>query len=140
VRASTSATAVLQRRCPGATIRAAVDRTARVPPTADQRARLRVGAGEAVAYRRVRLMCGTVAVSAAENWYVPARLTPAMRTALDGEAPFGMVIRSLRPTRTVVSVDRLTGDPVLRVRALVVGADGTPLAEVVENYTRAALK
>ncbi len=101
---------------------------------------MKVGAGEAVAYRRVRLMCGAVEFSAAENWYVPARLTPAMRDALAGDTPFGAAIRSLRPVRTLLSVERSRQGPVLRVRALVVGADGRPLAEVVENYARASLK
>ncbi|MEI9928709.1 MAG: hypothetical protein WDN44_14780 [Sphingomonas sp.] len=58
-----------------------------------QRARLGVGADETLGYRRVRLMCGAHLMSEAENWYVPGRLTPAMRSALaDTDTPFGAVM------------------------------------------------
>src|ERR1700677_5049479 len=52
-----------------------------LPP--DQRGVLGVDAAETVRYRRVRLVCGSVVLSEADNWYVPARLTPEMNERLD---------------------------------------------------------
>ncbi len=145
--ASDSATALLARRC-GAPIRAEVARGVTVAPGAARRARLQVAADEPVAYRSVRLMCGTRVLSLAQNWYVPARLTPAMNAALQGDTPFGAVIRPLAPRRRTLGVEILRRpadsaaaetDEVLRVQALVVDAQGRPLAEVVEGYTAALL-
>ena len=138
LRQSNSATAVLQRRC-GAPIRAEVDRAAVNPPSPEQRVRLAVDAGELVAYRRVALRCGEVTLSVAENWYVPARLTPEIRAALAGDTPFGAAIRPLSPTRRTLASERDGPGYMLRHRALVLAGDGTPLAEVVENYQPAAL-
>ncbi len=53
------------------------------PLTAAQRARLGIGPDEPVRYRRVRLACGDRVLSEADNWYVPARLTPEMNATLD---------------------------------------------------------
>ena len=53
------------------------------PVSAEQRARLGIDAAEPVRYRHVRLRCGTRILSEADNWYVPARLTPEMNAALD---------------------------------------------------------
>lgn len=132
--AATSATAVLQRRCADP-IRAVVDRAATGAPTPEQRARLKVGADAPVAYRRVALMCGDAVLSEAENWYVPARLTPAMNAALAGDTPFGAAIRPLGPRRQVLDVAEVRPPYILRHHALVVDAGGVPLAEVVERYT-----
>ena len=140
LQASDSATAVLQRRCAGDTITAAVDRSVSFKPSPAQRKALAVASSEPVSYRRVRLMCGAVVMSTAENWYVPARLTTAMQSALAGDAPFGAVIRPLGPTRTTVAVLRLGSDPVLRVEAVVIGADRRPLAYVIETYAAAAVR
>jgi hypothetical protein len=136
-----SATAVLQRRC-ATPIRAEVDRVAAKPATAVQRARLKVGADEPITYRSVTLKCGDVALSVADNWYVPARLTPEMNAALAGDAPFGAVIRPLAPSRRtlLIALYRIHGKVaptryVLNQDALVIAGDGQPLAEVVENYT-----
>lgn len=137
--ASDSATALLQRGCAGRTITAAVDRAASAPPPPEQRAALAVGRGETIAYRRVRLMCGPVVLSTADNWYVPERLTPAMRAALDRDIPFGAVIRPLEPVRRTQEMTRLGHDPILRVAAIVLAADTRPLAYVVETYTAAVL-
>src|SRR3954452_851184 len=46
------------------------------PATDEQRQLLGVSASEPLRYRRVRLKCGTRVLSEADNWYVPARLTP----------------------------------------------------------------
>jgi chorismate-pyruvate lyase len=126
-----------------ARIRAEQVRGAALPASPEQRARLQVGADEPLGYRRVRLKCGTRTLSEAENWYVPSRLTPAMRTQLDEtDTPFGTAIAALGPTRRNLEAVRLwqAGKPIphalLRHRALVSGSDGRPLAEVVETYTR----
>ena len=137
--AASSATAVLQRRC-AEPIRAEVDRGAVAAPSSAQRARLELGAADRVAYRSVVLKCGGKALSVAQNWYVPARLTPEMNAALAGDTPFGAVIRPLAPHRRTVEVATRRSDAalapyVLRHRALVLGGKGQPLAEVVENYT-----
>jgi chorismate-pyruvate lyase len=119
---------------------------AAVEATPEQRARLQVGVDEPVAYRRVRLMCGAHLLSEAENWYVPARLTPAMRALLaDSDTPFGSVIAPLRPKRRNLEVVQLWGEgpiprDLLRHRALVESGEGLPLAEVVETYTAGVLE
>jgi chorismate-pyruvate lyase len=51
--------------------------------TDEQRQLLGVSATEPVRYRRVRLTCGDHVLSEADNWYVPARLTPEMNRLLD---------------------------------------------------------
>lgn len=135
--AARSATAVLQKRCPER-IRAEVDRGAASPASAETRVRLGAGAKERIAYRSVRLMCGTRVYSRAENWYLPDRLKPAMNAALAGDTPFGVAIAEYAPIRRTVSTERLSGADVLRHRALVLAPD-RPLAEVVETYTAEAL-
>jgi len=111
-------------------------------------ARLQVQAEDAIQYRRVWLMYKGRIVSDAENWYVPARLSPDMRRQLTQSAiPFGTVIGPLAPTRETLSSERLWPGPVqsstgrlpahvLRHRALVRNADGCPVSEVQELYTR----
>lgn len=133
--ASGSATAVLEKRC-GGPIRAVVDRGVWRDGVPGLRARLRVGKEELVAYRSVRLMCGGRVLSRAENWYLLDRLTPEMRDALEGDTPFGAVIRPFNPTRHILERQRLSGEAVLRIRALVLDDEGRPLAEVVEHYQK----
>ncbi|GAA0745526.1 hypothetical protein CA233_02985 [Sphingomonas sp. ABOLD] len=139
--ASPTATALLERRC-GAPVVAEVDRTAQKDPTPEQRTRLGIGPDERVVYRSVVLSCAGVALSVAENWYVPARLTPEMNAALEqGDTPFGAVIRPLHPHRK--PLEQVLGGVapyVLRHRALVLDGEGRALAEVVENYTPAVLR
>jgi len=139
--ASPTATAVLERRC-GGPIRAEVDRAAHKDPTPEQRKRLGVDGHERVVYRSVVLRCAGVAFSVAENWYVPSRLTPEMNAALEqGDTPFGAAIRQLHPHRKPLEQVLAGIAPyVLRHRALVLDAEGRPLAEVVENYTAAVLR
>lgn len=106
---------------------------------------LRASKGE-IAYRRVRLMRGGVCLSDAENWFLPARLTPPMIADLGKtDIPFGVVVSALRPTRqTILSrilispdEERLPGI-VLEHRALLRDGEGQPLSFVQEHY-RAAL-
>ena len=83
-----SATATLEHWCEvhhlasPAQIAAERVRGAEKSPTPIQREELRVTATDEVRYRRVRLRCGTLVLSEADNWYVPARLTPAMNKLL----------------------------------------------------------
>lgn len=134
------------------------------PVTAALRADLQVGADEPVRYRRVRLHCGDLVLSEADNWYVPARLTPAMNAALDtSDIAFGRVVQPLHFRRQTISAkllwsplpddwDERTGpveapagaaiaipDHVIEHRAMLRLPDGTPFSEVVEDYTGAVL-
>src|SRR5690349_604985 len=66
------------------------------PATDEQRQLLGVSASEPLRYRRVRLKCGTRVLSEADNWYVPARLTPEMNQALDtSDIAFGRAVQAL---------------------------------------------
>jgi len=117
------------------------------PLTAAQRVRLAIGPDEPVRYRRVRLACGGRVLSEADNWYVPARLTPEMNATLDGtRTPFGRVVRSLAPVRSTVAVrgpsrDVAPGptDPLFEVDAVLSTGAGQPFCEVVETYLGSAL-
>ena len=80
-----------------------------LPPA--MRARLAIGPNEPVRYRHVRLACGGRVLSEADNWYVPARLTPMMNLQLDGsDVPFGKVVRALDFRRRTLSA-RLLWSP-----------------------------
>ena len=133
------------------------------PITDIQRQRLRIGAADAVRYRRVRLRCGTVTLSEADNWYVPARLTPQMNQLLEStDTPFGIVVQPLHFQRHTIAAEVLwqalpegwemtppaaadaVSEPcfpaqVLQHRALLTLPDGTPFSEVVETYTSSVL-
>jgi hypothetical protein len=136
---------------------------AELPPTDEQRQLLRVSATELVRYRRVRLICGDHVLSEADNWYVPARLTPKMNRLLDTtDIAFGRVVQPLNFRRRTLSAKLLwsplpqdweMGAPlpertgatlaippgVLEHRAVLSLPDGTPFSEVVETYTRDVL-
>lgn len=160
-----SATLVLARRCRAHGVPAARARvTAQLlahrveeAPAAERRRRLDLGPAQAIRYRRVRLHCGGRVLSEAENWYVPGRLTPGMNRPLEEtDTPFGRAIRDLRFRRLLLAAEPLWVPPavagevtpagaatvpphVLRHHALLLGADGVPLSEVVETYRREAL-
>jgi chorismate-pyruvate lyase len=128
-------------------------------PSPEQRRELGVTATEPLRYRRVRLLCGAVVLSEADNWYVPARLTPEMNRLLDTtDEPFGRVVQALQFKRRTLSSTALwhplpegwemsssgpeAGAPVspmppklLEHRAILSLPDGTPISEVVESYT-----
>jgi chorismate-pyruvate lyase len=128
------------------------------PAGDEQRKLLQVAAGEEVRYRRVKLVCGKVELSDADNWYVPSRLTPEMNSQLDSsDTPFGKIVRPLHFLRHTISAELLwlplpagwelqprlpaTSGGKLRVppavlehRALLTLPDGTPFSEVVETY------
>lgn len=133
------------------------------PATDEIRDLLKVGAEEPVRYRRVRLRCGERVLSEADNWYVPARLTPAMNRMLETtDTSFGRVVRPLDFRRTTLSARLLwrplpegweTGAPLppegpgalelpdflLEHRAVLTLPDGTPFSALVESYTRQVL-
>jgi chorismate-pyruvate lyase len=137
-----SATVVLGQWCAAAhladppTIRALRDRT-ELPASAETRALLKAGADEPIRYRRVKLVCGTHVLSEADNWYVPARLTPQMNALLDGgDTPFGTAVKALDFHRATLDAAELKDlHTILRVRALLLTPDETPFSLVVENYT-----
>ncbi|MCR5879347.1 hypothetical protein [Phenylobacterium sp. J367] len=144
--ASDSATAVLQRICDargGGKIaaRPSANRPEPAPP-AWVRAALKPSGGEPVWYRQVELACGADVLSRADNWYLPARLTPGMNRALTTTAtPFGVAVRGMGFTRRTLGVERLAGSrDVLRHRAVLSGADGRAFSVVRETYSAEALK
>jgi hypothetical protein len=142
---------------------AARARDVQKPPSPAQLQELHVASTEQVRYRRVRLLCGSVVLSEADNWYVPNRLTPEMNTLLDTtDIPFGKVVQDLHFQRHTLSSKLLwaplpegweTGSAVWRPstghlavpkqllehRALLTLPDGTPFSEVVETYTDGVL-
>ncbi|WGD50112.1 hypothetical protein QA641_31470 [Bradyrhizobium sp. CB1650] len=164
-----SATLTLDRWCAAHRLaspaRIVADRAAGAdqPPTDEQRQLLRVSATELVRYRKVRLICGDHALSEADNWYVPARLTLEMNRLLDTtDIAFGRVVQPLNFRRRTLSAKLLwsplpqdweMGAPlpertgatltippaVLQHRAVLSLPDGTPFSEVVETYTREVL-
>jgi hypothetical protein len=129
------------------------------PPTPEQRRELGVTPTDPVRYRRVRLMCGALVLSEADNWYVPGRLTPEMNKLLDTtDSPFGVVVRALHFQRHTLSstllwlplpagwemnatsardvvADQPMPSKLLEHRAVLTLPDGTPFSEVVETYT-----
>lgn len=150
LRASPTATAVLERRCVALgladppRVHALVDRGQVLAGQVTAVARrLAVGPDEPIGVRHVRLMCGPHLLSQASNWYVLARLPDAMIAALDdGDAPFGRVIMPLAPhrrtywTRRIAAADAPRDGVVLRHRAVVFDGDDRPLAVVAERYQR----
>jgi hypothetical protein len=141
--ASASATQFLTDRCTALKLAAppvirALRETTDLKASAEVRAALDVGADTVLRYRRVDLTCGTHVLSQADNWYVPARLTPEMNHMLDsGEVPFGAVVKSLNFHRQTLKTEALD-DPAhsLRVTAVLLTPDGVPFSLVVENYSR----
>lgn len=122
------------------------------PANAEVRRELAAGPDEPVLHRRVRLMCGGRALSEADNWYRPRQLTAAMNGRLETtDAPFGLVVAPLGFHRRTLGVDWLF-DPlagevgkandgslvlphaILRHRALLSTAFGTPFSLVEETY------
>lgn len=129
------------------------------PASPEQRRELDVTAAEPLRYRRVQLRCGALVLSEADNWYVPARLSPEMNRLLDTtDAPFGKVVRRLNFRRHTLSAKLLwqplpegwemnanpvndwaaaVGPPpmLLEHRAVLYLPDGTPISDLVETYT-----
>ena len=133
------------------------------PASSEQRRELDVTPAELIRYRRVRLLCGTVVLSEADNWYVPGRLTAEMNKLLDStDTPFGKVVQALHFQRHTLAstllwfplpegwemkpIRRSDASAVLTVpsevlqhRAVLTLPDGTPFSEVLETYTAGVL-
>jgi chorismate-pyruvate lyase len=78
------------------------------PASAEVREALDVRPDEQLGYRRVRLKCGDHVLSDADNWYVPARLTPEMNHVLETtDTPFGKAVAALHFRRHTLSADLL---------------------------------
>jgi chorismate-pyruvate lyase len=128
------------------------------PASPEQRRELDVTPTEPVRYRRVRLKCGPVVLSEADNWYVPSRLTPEMNRFLETtDMPFGKVVQALHFQRHTLSAKVLwfplpdgwemnaanaknvavvpMPTRLLEHRAVLTLPDGIPFSEVVESYT-----
>jgi chorismate-pyruvate lyase len=104
-----------------------------LPPDAETLDLLRPEPGEIPQHRRVVLMRGAVALSEAENWYLPQRLPPAMRDVLETtDLPFGVVVEPLRPTRRTLRAE--PGAEGLLLRAVVLREGERPIAVVQERY------
>ncbi|GEN99619.1 hypothetical protein NSE01_14520 [Novosphingobium sediminis] len=109
------------------------------------RATLGVAAEEPLTFRHVRLRCGSAVLSDAKNWYVPARLTPAMNTTLETtQTPFGTVVRPLGFHRERLESRRgraaeCPAGTVLSHKAVLRLPDGRGISFVAECYTRANL-
>ena len=107
-------------------------------PETRVRALLQVNANDTVRHRRVRLMCGTHLMSEADNWYLPARLTPAMNQALDTtDTSFrhgGVAARFHRRTLSAKTLN--SRHTALEIRAILVTQAGMPFSLVVEDYSR----
>ena len=112
--ASTSATRTLERWCqihalaePAQIVARRINGTETAASDAI-RQDLHVSAEEPVHYRRVELRCGEHVLSIADNWYVPARLTPEMNQSLaTTQTPFGKVVQPLSPHRETLAVKLL---------------------------------
>jgi hypothetical protein len=131
--------------------------------SAEVRAALDVKPDEPLGYRRVRLKCGERVLSEADNWYVPARLTPEMNHVLETtDTPFGKAVAALHFRRHTLSADLLwrplpkgwemgaasasneagalaIPEHVLEHRAVLSTPGGEPFSEVVETYTSEVL-
>lgn len=128
-------------------------------PTPEVRQLLGVGPSEPVRYRHVRLHCGMHVLSEADNWYVPARLTPDMNKVLEtSDTPFGRAVLALHFHRRTLSAQLLWSPlpagwemagnlphsskqtlelpaQVIQHRAVLSLPDGTPFSALVETYT-----
>ena len=164
-----SATLTIERWCADhrladpARISAERVRDADKPASAEVRTALDVKPDERLGYRRVRLKCGDHVLSEADNWYVPARLTPEMNHVLETtDTPFGKAVAALHFRRHTLSADLLwrplpkgwemredtapnesgalmIPNDVLEHRAVLSTPDGEPFSEVVETYTSEVL-
>ncbi len=132
-------------------------------PSEEVRQLLGVSATEPVRYRHVRLHCGSHVMSEADNWYVPARLTPEMNQSLDTtDTAFGRAVQALHFRRRTLSAQLLwsplpqgwemgaaipkpASGPLqippqtIQHRAVLAVPDGTPFSVVVETYTNEVL-
>jgi hypothetical protein len=97
---------------------------------------LKLDPGDTIHYRQVQLMRGSLPLAAAENWYVPQRLSADMNDALIAtNFPFGSVIAPLRPLRHTLAANLQPYAEVILVHsAAILSQSGTVLAFVKESY------
>jgi hypothetical protein len=97
---------------------------------------LKLDPGEAIHYRQVQLMRGSLPLAAAENWFVLQRLTADMNEALNGtNLPFGRVIAPLQPFRRTLAANLQPHAEIILVHsAVILNKLGTALALVKESY------
>jgi len=119
---------------------------------------LRPARHERIAYRCVQLVRGLVVLSEADNWFIPERLPPEVRSALEAtDMPFGAAIARLRPSRRTYFVrypelstaseagtsgcpaGLLPSMPILEHKAVVLDRNRQPLSVVSERYCAALL-
>jgi hypothetical protein len=147
-----SATLTLERWCEDhhlavpARVYARQARGAAKPLPTELRARLQIGADEAIAYRHVQLVCGNHVLSEADNWYVPGRLTPEMNHQLDTtDQPFGKVVKALGFRRQTLAAQILWKPALPQAElprelllhsAVLYTATQVPFSVVVETYQR----
>lgn len=114
-------------------------------PPAEVAAVLDAAPEERIAFRHVRLTCGSAVLSVARNWYRPALLTEGMNARLDSsDVPFGKVVGALGFRRELLSSQQGGSDgcpegTVLTQRALLRLPDGRAFAALVECYQQAIL-
>lgn len=150
--ASDSATAALGQWCGAREIATSAEIRVRLverpPELASTAIRTALGVlpAERLVYRHVQLACGTAVLSEAKNWYVPARIAPAMNTALSTtDTPFGKVVAPLgfRRERLASRRGRAAQCPpgtVLSHTAVLRLPDGRAISFVIECYTRENLR
>ncbi|MBT9370214.1 hypothetical protein [Rhizobium sp. CSW-27] len=133
------------------------------PASEEVRRLLKVSAQTPLAYRHVRLKCGAHVLSEADNWYVPALLTPQMNRMLETtDTAFGRVVQPLQFQRHTVSAELLwqplppgwetdaaipadtsaslvVPEALLRHHAYLATPSGTPFSVVVETYMKGVL-
>ena len=90
------------------------------------------------------LLRGDLVLSEADNWFLPCRLPAEMARALHTtDMPFGAIVAPLQPSRRTfrVAIAPALLDPgaVLEHRAVLLDAQGRPLAVVRERYRSALL-
>ena len=163
--AQPSATATLERWCGthgiGAPALVRAERVRDAEGEAPDAVRTLLGAGPdtPVRHRRVRLVCGAIVLSDADNYYLPGLLTAEMNTALDTtDTPFGKAVRALDFRRRTLEArllwtpaealgdDITPGATTLEVpafvlvhRAVLTLPDGTPFSALIERYTSGVL-
>lgn len=161
--AQPSATLTLERWCGAhgigdpALVRAERERAGEGAPPKEVRDLLGADAQTPVRHRRVRLTCGAIVLSEADNYYRPDRLTAEMNAVLDAtDMPFGKVVRPLDFRRRTLEARPLwrpaedasapgSAGPlvvprfVLAHRAVLTLPDGTPFSALIERYTSGVL-
>jgi hypothetical protein len=92
---------------------------------------------EAISYRHIQLMRGSLPLAAAENWFVPQRLTADMNEALiRTNVPFGRVVAPLHPFRRTLAAHLPSHTETILVhKAVILSSAGAALACVKESYS-----